>query len=62
MILQRMKFFSAVKKLFYYLKKGVGVSLMSLSKVDLPKKTPKEKQNKVTCNLQVYNLYGIQYM
>lgn len=35
---------------------------MSLSKVDLPKKTPKEKQNKVTCNLQVYNSYGIQYM
>lgn len=38
-----MKFFSAVKKLFYYLKKGVGVFLMSLSKVDLPKKKPKRK-------------------
>lgn len=36
---------------------------MSLSKVDLPKKkNPKEKQNKVTCNLHVYNSYGIQYM
>lgn len=35
---------------------------MSLSKVNLPKKNPKEKQNKVTCNLQVYNSYGIQYM
>lgn len=40
-----MKFFFGCKKLFYYLKKGVGVSLMSLSKVDLPKKKPpKEKQ------------------
>lgn len=57
-----MKFFFGCKKLFYYLKKGVGVSLMSLSKVDLPKKNPKEKQNKVTCNLHVYNSYGIQYM
>lgn len=57
-----MKFIFGCKKSFYYLKKGVGVFLMSLSKVDLPKKSPKEKQNKVTCNLQVYNSYGIQYM
>lgn len=40
-----MKFIFGCKKSFYYLKKGVGVFLMSLSKVDLPKKkTPKEKQ------------------
>lgn len=58
-----MKFIFGCKKSFYYLKKGVGVSLMSLSKVDLPKKkSPKEKQNKVTRNLQVYNSYGIQYI
>lgn len=42
-ILQRMKFIFGCKKSFYYLKKGVGVFLMSLSKVDLPKKNPKRK-------------------
>lgn len=57
-----MKFIFGCKKSFYYLKKGVGVFLMSLSKVDLPKKKPKRKTKQSYTNLQVYNSYGIQYI